>query len=589
MSPFWSEIRRRNVIKVAAAYLIVAWVLIQIADIVAPQLSLPDWVPRFVTFILLLGFPLALVLAWVFDVSREGIKTEAGSKRDKTFFIAAGVLGAIVIGWYAWDRPDTSMSGGARSIAVLPFSNMSGDPENEYFSDGISEELLNVLAQIPELRVAARTSSFAFKDQQMEVPDIARELNVELVLEGSVRRQADQVRISAQLIDASNGFHLWSETYDRSLKDIFATQDEIAAAIANALQLELGSPHRVDRSSREIEPDIYDKYLRARALFPLRRAADLRLAAAMLEEVIAADPQFADAYAGLGLIYAVLPFYTTEPRDDLHNKARDAAEHALALDPGLAEAYGALGDVAIHALRYDLAEALLRRAIAEGPSLAAGHYWLAEKHLFVGEFNKALQELEAARKLDPRSRTGGYLRAMTYLAMEKPDEARAACELVLDSAPEHDSCRAGLLLLALGARNYTFARQLLLENPNIQDDDARSLANAITDALEGKGDRRAVAQQLMDTPYHAVNDPEHPGTVEDFALPALILALGEPELALERIALNARNEPKDLLDGIWDPQLDAIRCADVFQQAVEELNIVDRRAAAVCSSGASVK
>jgi len=236
MAAFLSEIKRRNVFKVAAAYLLVAWVLIQIADILAPQLNLPGWVPRFVTFIFLLGFPLALVLAWVFDVTPAGIKTEFGSKNDKAFFIIAGILGTIVIGWYVWDRPETSMTRGARSIAVLPFANMSGDPENEYFSDGISEQLLNVLAHMPGLQVAARTSSFAFKGQQMEVPEIARELNVQLVLEGSVRRQADQVRITAQLIDAVSGFHLWSETYDRSLKDIFATQDEIAAAIASALQ-----------------------------------------------------------------------------------------------------------------------------------------------------------------------------------------------------------------------------------------------------------------------------------------------------------------------------------------------------------------
>ncbi len=582
MASFLPEIRRRNVFKVAAAYLLVAWVLIQIADILAPQLNLPDWVPRFVTFIFLLGFPLALVLAWVFDVTPAGIKTESGSKNDKAFFIIVGILGTVIIGWYVWDWPQASMTSGARSIAVLPFANMSGDPENEYFSDGISEQLLNVLAHMPELQVAARTSSFAFKGQQMEVPEIARELNVQLVLEGSVRRQADQVRITAQLIDAASGFHLWSETYDRSLKDIFATQDEIAAAIASALQLELGSPHPADRSSREVEPDIFDKYLRARALFPLRRPAELRQAAAMLEEVIAADPQFAEAYAGLALTYAVIPFYTTDSRDELHSKARDAAEHALALDPGLAEAYGALGDVAIHALRYDLADALLKRAIAEGPSLTAGHYWLAEKHLFVGELEKALQELEIARQLDPRSRTGGFLRATTYLAMENPDEARAACESVLDSAPDHEGCRAGLLVIAVGTRDYEFARQLLLDSPKIQEDDARSLAKTIADALEGKGDRHALAQQLIDMPYHAVFDSGHPGTVHDMALPALILALGEPELAIERIGLNARNEPKDLLDVIWDPQLDPIRCADAFQHAVELLNVADQRAAAIC-------
>ena len=568
--------------KVTVAYLVVAWILVQIADVLAPQLNLPDWAPRLVTFILLLGFPLALVLAWVFDVTPEGVKTESGSKKDRTLFIIAGVLVAATIAWYVWVGPKSNTTSGERSIAVLPFVNMSGDPENEYFSDGISEELLNVLARMPELQVASRTSSFAFKGQQKDLPEIAEELNVALVLEGSVRRQADQVRITAQLIDAASGFHLWSETYDRSLRDIFATQDEIAEAIADALKLELRSPHRADRSRRETTPDIYDKYLRARALFPIRNEVALRQAAAMLEEVIAADPQFAEAYAGLGLIYAVLPFYTTDSREETHAKARDAAEHALALDPGLADAYGALGDVAVHSLRYDLAEALLKRTIAQSPSLAAGHYWLAEKHLYMGELDAALQQLEIAKQLDPRSIAGGFLRAMTYLAMEQPDEARASCQSVLDSAPTNESCRAGLLLIALGTRDYSSARQLLINSPNIQDDDARRLAHAIADALEGKGNRRALAQQLSEMPYHAVFDPTHPGTVHDAALPALILALDEPELAIERFVFSAKNEFKDVLDVIWDPQLDPIRCDESFQKTVTQLNIVDQRAARVC-------
>ena len=579
-----SEFKRRNVFKVGVAYLIVAWVLIQIADTVAPQLNLPEWAPRLITLIILLGFPIALVLAWIFDLTPEGIKAETGTNKDKRIYIIAGVILIGVIGWYTWDRPKPAINpAGTPSIAVLPFVNMSGDPENEYFSDGISEELLNVLARNPALRVAARTSSFAFKDQQMEVPEIARALNVELVLEGSVRRQADQVRITAQLIDAESGFHLWSGTYDRNLKDIFATQDEITAAITSALELELAAPDRDPDKTRTTDPAIYDTYLRARALFPIRRAAELRQAAAMLEEVIAADPQFAEAYASLGLIYAVLPFYTQDSRTELHIKARDAAEHALALDPGLAEAYGALGDVAIHAQQYDLADALLRRAIEEGPSLPAGHYWLAENHLFVGELEDALREHQIARQLDPRSLAAGFLRAMTYLAMERPEDARATCASILDSAPEHESCRTGLLVIALGLQNFESAKQLLIDNPNIQDDDAQQFAKEIADALDGNGDKPAMARQLLNMPYHALFDPTHPGTVHDAALPALILALGEPELALERFKLNANNEPNDVMAVIWDPQLDPIRCDEMFQQVVRQLRVSDRRAERVCN------
>ena len=284
---FLKELKRRNVFKVAIAYLITAWVLIQIADILAPQLNLPDWAPRLITFILLLGFPLSLLLAWAFDLTPEGIRAEESKTGDKGLYVIASLMAIAVIAWYANDYRTTNVDDGTRSIAVLPFVNMSGDADNEYFSDGISEELLNVLAKIPSLKVASRTSSFSFRSQQKEIQDIAEELGVGLVLEGSVRREADRVRITAQLIDAKSGFHVWSETYDRSLKNIFATQDEIAMAIVDALKLELGTEKLPHQATFEIDPATYDKYLRARQLFPSRRPADLKKAAVMLEEVIA--------------------------------------------------------------------------------------------------------------------------------------------------------------------------------------------------------------------------------------------------------------------------------------------------------------
>lgn len=583
MTTWLSEFKRRNVFRVGAVYLVVAWVVIQIADTVAPQLNLPDWAPRFITFVALLGFPIALVLAWILDLTPEGIKLEAGSARDKRIYVIAAVLVAAMVGWYYWERADPiPIATEARSIAVLPFVNMSGDADNEYFSDGISEELLNVLARNPGLRVAARTSSFAFKGQQVEAPEIARELDVELLVEGSVRRQAERVRITAQLIDAANGFHLWSKTYDRDLKDIFATQDDIATAIAAALKLELQAPDHDPAGSRTTDPAVYDSYLRARALFPTRHAAELRQAAAMLEEVISADPQFAEAYASLGLIYAVMPFYTQGSRAELHEKARNAAEHALALDPGLAEAYGTLGDVAIHSLHYDLAEALLRRAIEENPSLAAAHYWLAEKYLFTGEIEAANFELDNARELDPRSNFGSFLRSSTLLAMEQLKEARTACQTVLDSALDYEPCRGNLLMIALAANDLPAVRELLVTSPNAQRGDSIKLALAIADALEGKGDHKAVVRKLMAMPYHAVFDPEHPGILDDVVLPVLLLALDEPGLALERLALNANNEPRDVLQIIWDPQLDPIRCKQDFRRIAASLKVIDRRAELIC-------
>ena len=597
---FVSELRRRKVFRVGIAYAVVAWLLLQAVDIVVPILELPDWVSKFILLLLVIGLPLALFFAWAYEITPEGVKldkdVDRGSSTHHTgrrfdFIIIALIVVAVL--YFIADRifvdrktaEQTDVSD-IVSIAVLPFVNMSGNPDNEYFSDGISEEVLNGLARLPELRVAARTSSFSFKNQEIEVPEIARELDVQMVLEGSVRRQADRVRVTAQLIDASNGFQLWSETYDRDLKDVFAVQEEIAGAVAGALELQLAGPKRSERAPRLTDPNAYDKYLRGRALVNTRNESELWQAATLFEEVIAAEPQFAEAYAGLGSGFVVLPFHSTAPRTEVHARARDAAELALALDPGLAEAYAVLGDVAIHALRFDAAEVFLQRAVTVSPSLASGHFWLGEKHLFVGDFDEAERELKEALKLDPLSRPGGYLFSLILLAQGRPAEARAVCERVLEIGPDFEMCRAVVLRAALGSQDPAAIRTALTESARHRGGDAEQVASQIADALVGEGDKRALARQLMATPYHAVFDPEHPAIVHDSVLPALLLALGEPELAMERLVLNASNEPNDALMTIWDPQLDELRCRASFQQLVSRLNLVDRRAGEICAMGA---
>jgi len=588
MVSFLAEIRRRKVFRVAGAYLVVAWLLIQIADVLAPQLSLPDWAPRLITFVLLLGFPLALVLAWAFDITPQGVRTDRRGAGGFAFYLIAAVIAVAVVAWYVGDgKPARQPVDGSMAIAVLPFVNMSGNPDNEYFSDGITEEILNVLANLPGLRVASRTSSFAFKNQAKEIPEIAAQLHVNLILEGSVRRQGDEVRITAQLIDAVSGFHLWSETYDRNLKNIFATQDEIATAIAEALELKLGAAELAARVSHETDPEVYDQYLRARAMFPSRRPEDLQQAARMLEDVIRQDPNLPGAYADLALIYAVLPFYSTEPRHAAHEKARNAALFALALSPGQAEAFGALGDIAIHAQQYDLAEVLLDRAVSEAPSLVAAHYWLAEKHLYVGEFDKALKELDTAEEFDPNSRPGGHIRAMTLYAMDRPEDARQACSNVLDTAPEHDLCRATLIMIALHQGDTGTAQSLLTSRPPSADDDAAAMGVAIANALGGRGDPEAVADMLVQQPYHALYDPNATGIVHDTAIPALLIALGRPDLAIVRLAASVANDPDEMMQTIWTPNLDAVRCTPEFQALVPQLGVVDERASRICGPAAS--
>ena len=392
VTDFWRELRRRKVLKVGAAYLVVAWLVIQVASTVAPQLNLPEWAPRLITLVVLLGFPVTLVLAWMLDKTPEGLKVESASTGNKRIYAIAAVLAALAVGWYWKDRPEAPDAGsgaeGARSIAVLPFVNMSGDKENEFFSDGISEEILNSLAQMPGLRVAARTSSFSFKGQQKEIPDIARELQVRMVLEGSVRKQDNRVRITAQLIDAETGFHAWSQTYDRELKDIFAIQDEIARAIADELQVKLGPAH-VDGAPRPdtISLEAYDAYLKGLPLLRERGTDNLIEAERLFRAALALDPRFAKAWAGLAMTLTLLPEYSLAyPLTDTWSEAHDAAEYALALEPTLPEPYVAMGYIAGGEFRFATGRALFDRALELAPSFADGYQWYGRTLMVEGDF-----------------------------------------------------------------------------------------------------------------------------------------------------------------------------------------------------------
>ena len=290
----FNELNRRNVFRVSIAYIIVAWLLLQVSDTLVPALHLPDWFHSGVAFVLILGFPVAIIFAWAFEMTAEGLKREHEVDRSQSIthvtsrkldFITIGVL-VLALGYFAYDKLVLSTARDAalveattqaaiervafeqetyaeseNSIAVLPFVNMSDDANNEYFSDGLSEELLNLLAKIPELRVIARTSSFAYKGKDVQIADVARELNVANVLEGSVRKAGSQVRITVQLIRASDSSHLWSETYDRTLDNIFVIQDEIAAAVVDKLKLTLfGEAPKV----RETDPQAFALFLQAR-------------------------------------------------------------------------------------------------------------------------------------------------------------------------------------------------------------------------------------------------------------------------------------------------------------------------------------
>src|SRR4051794_12461941 len=559
---FFAELKRRNVIRFAGLYLVGAWLLTQVTSTVLPMFGAPDWLPRSIVILLAIGFAPALIFSWVFELTPQGLKRDEDVRPEESIApqtarrmnrtIIAVLL--LALAYFAFDkfvlspkRDAELLAGGsasvvdAHSLAVLPFVNMSGDAANEYFSDGISEEILNVLARTPELRVAARTSSFSFKGKTEEIPAIARELNVRMVLEGSVRKQQDRVRITAQLIDAKNGFHLWSETYDRKLQDIFAIQDEIAKAIGNELEVKLVRPAEAGKSSAGTRNlAAYDLYLRGIALWQTRRGDALWQALDLFEKAAAADSEFAQAYAGQALGYAVISDYSGRiTATEALARASDLATRAMALDPALPEPYAALGSVAAAELRRVTADALLRRAIALRPSFATAYQWRGTLLMSSGKLADGLASLERATALDPRSLVVANNHSEMLLTLGRYADAKARCAPVLEFAPNYAGCldnisRADLLLGDFDAARAMLERLAAADNPS-----ASREGRELTDALAGRGDRHALALRYAALPMNSALDSTSGNTFLGYEIPVVLMLLNERELALaylERLA-----------------------------------------------------
>ena len=419
---FFDELKRRNVVRVGVAYLVAAWVVLQIIDFVVDAISAPNWIVQVFILVAAIGLPVVLAISWAFELTPEGVKRESeidrsqpipattGRRLDRLIIVLLTLAVVFLIGERLMTSPidmptsieptsePPDIAARENTIAVLPFVNMSSDQEQEYFSDGITEEILNRLAGIHELRVAARTSVFSFKDHNEDIREIARKLGVETILEGSVRRSGDEIRITAQLIRASDGFHLWSSAYDRKLENIFAIQDDIATRIAEALQVSMGISDRQASAPRTVDPEVYDLYLRARALHR-QRGEVLLEAIELFEQALAIDPDFAPAWAGLSHTYIVLPNYISEEQQDsigdVLEKSLSAAERALELDPTLPSAIHAMGNNLFFRFEWANAERQYLKALELDPDSAD----IMEDYVTLLTFSG---QLDASRKVADR-------------------------------------------------------------------------------------------------------------------------------------------------------------------------------------------
>ncbi|MBP6627174.1 MAG: hypothetical protein KA187_07135, partial [Arenimonas sp.] len=424
MSGFLSELRRRNVIRVAGLYLVGAWLLTQVAGTLLPVFGAPDWAVRSVVILLALGFVPALVVAWVYELTPDGLQRDSDVARAESIapqtaqrlnrmiilFLMLG-LGYLAVDKFvlapgrvaATEAPAAQAvaASGEASIAVLPFVNMSNDPEQEYFSDGLSEEVLNLLAQIHELKVIGRTSSFAFKGRNEDLRTIGDKLGVAYLLEGSVRKAGDDLRITAQLIEVEGGSHLWSQTYDRKLENVFAIQSEIAASIAKALKISLvdaGQAAPVAQAAASLPA--YDRFLQARRLMHGRTRGGIEAARILLDEALVLDPDYAPALAAQAQVMMLLrsggAAYGDLPRDEALAMAQPLLDRALALDPQLAEAHAVQGLIFLQQEDAVRGEAALGRALALNPNQADALHWQAG---MLGNAGRVREELATRQRL----------------------------------------------------------------------------------------------------------------------------------------------------------------------------------------------
>jgi len=581
---FFSELKRRRVGKVAIGYGAVAWMVTEASSVVMPALRLPEWTVTFVVVFLMVGFPVAMIMAWVFDVGPQGIKRTA-PLRDETAsmqvrlrvaYAAVVLLLMAGLGYLLYERGLGRAMAGERhgSIAVLPFTNLSGDASKDYFSDGMSEELLNLLARVPGLQVASRTSAFAYKGRNVDIRQVGKDLGVETVLEGSVRQAGDQVRITAQLIDTETGFHLWSDTYDRQLADIFQVQDEIAGAIVDRLRIQL-APEDQQLAQRTRAPtqnvEAYELYLQGRAVWKKRGEENLKRAIELYQSALARDPAFARAHAALASAYVVMAGYTKEQGDEkkFNPMAETSARQALVLEPNIGEAHAVLAQ--INADRGDFldAESGFFFAISLEPNEPTPHHWYSILLSRVGRLQAGLTQARRAYELDPSSPILAANLGNMLLQLGQDDEALRFVSLAseLGLSKKEYGVEA---TVAIRRGDWVDARRLMGEIDNIPDE-IKPEAQRFVDALADPKLRPEVVAGMR-----AIDPKIAPQAF--FIGP--YLQLGEVDLVFRILDEELRNDANSWVNNwdlghVWTPEGRRFRTDKRFGPLAERIGMVD--------------
>jgi len=576
----FNELRRRHVLRVTGVYIVGVWAVVQVATTVLPLLGWTEEGARYVLIAGIVGLPVTILLAWFFDLTPEGIRRTADNvaspgevaadvpldQRARASARAAGFVGLgiiiAIIGFAALTHYPEKSSTHIESIAVLPFVDMSADHSQDYFTDGVTEEIMSRLSSVG-LRVAARTSSFAFKGRNLEIDEIARRLGVQSVLEGSIRREGDSLRVTATLIDARTQTVIWGDRFDAGAAGIFAIQDQISSSIVDALKLKLAGAGAAERGRTRnmTAQELYFKGLKA---WHAGTDPQLRAALEFFAQAVAADSTYALAYAGMARTYAVLPSFGDYPFFDALTKGKEAAAHATALSPNLGEAYAALGQIAQN-LEWDLTTALqnYRSAIAATPNDATSHQWYAEALMLTGDLPAASTEVTRALELDPLSAPARNLRA--YLALLRGDHAAALrmYQLLSRENPDFAFGQLNFAFTSLAAHEYgDAAHALVTAFPQFGPDVGVYIA-----AASGNGDHaaaRAIVERLAEIQRPSVS-----------AL--LYAAIGERATALDLVE-QAYRTASDATLPYWlaHPLFDSLRSEKRFQEVARGVGVVRR-------------
>jgi serine/threonine-protein kinase len=563
-APFFAELSRRRVFRTLVGYGVAAFAVLQIIEPVMHGLHWPDAVLSYVVIALALGFPVVVALAWVFDINDWRIErtraAPAGSAlRGLPLALALMGIGAIAatpILYFLVRRNVPAPAVEGASIAVLPFANLSSDKENEYFSDGITEDLINDLANIDGLRVASRTSVFALKGKPLAAQEIGSQLNVRTLLEGSVRREGNALRVTAQLINVSDGFHLWSKSYDRELKSIFAVEQEIAGSIADSLRRKL-----VGRKAATENVEAHDLYLKGLFFANKRNPEALRKAVGYFEQAVTVDPGYALAWTGFADAMSLRAEYDAPSATELLPKATAAARRALELDPGLAEAHASLGLIAIQRLDWQTALDEQRKAIELKPDYAMARMWRSLVLAALGRFQEARDQLEQARRLDP---TSSIINVNLGFALEGLKDHEGALEQfhkTLEMDPDFEPARAALAFACSFAGKPAEA---LAEVDRLQRGPNPGRWDAVRAMILASSGRRDEARAL----YAQIVKRTGPGWVSYSERAHVAMALGEKQEAIELLEKACHDREQGLMLLKVHPLFESVRSDPRFRDVL---------------------